>query len=234
LITILCCLRNEISRAPRVFEKLLSWAGNHASQHYFEFLLVDNFSNDGTREWIKSLRVPQTSQLKICLNDRDLGKGGSIKAGLELAAGDIVVIFDLDGEYCSDDIATGLNLIVNSSTDLVLGSRTLGGGGDYLYFTNFLGVKLLTFLINILYNSSISDSATGLKFLRRDFFNGQLKYSGFNVDFEIVCLALKRGGAVAQFRAGYVPRSKMQGKKINALRDGLSSLWVILRTRFRS
>jgi dolichol-phosphate mannosyltransferase len=231
LVTILCCVFNELPRAPAVFEKLLYWVEEQPNKEEYEIVLVDNFSTDGTRDWVSSLKLPY---VKTILNKRNLGKGGSIKVGLDAASGELVVIFDLDGEYSCDDIAPGIKLAYSSKASLVLGSRTLGGGGDYLYLSNFLGVKFLTYLINALYNGSISDSASGLKFLRRNFFIGELRYSGFNVDFEIVCLALLRGGLVSQFRAKYLPRSKIQGKKIRALSDGISSLYVIFRTRFRS
>jgi hypothetical protein len=110
----------------------------------------------------------------------------------------------------------------------------LGGEGKYIYIQNYLGVKFITWIINILFRSNLTDTATGLKILNSKFFKEKtLHFNGFNVDFEIVCVALKHGGVVAEYRGQYFPRSKLEGKKIKAVQDGLKSLFAIVATYLR-
>ena len=87
-----------------------------------------------------------------------------------------------------------------------------------------MGVRFLTWIINFLYRSQLTDTATGLKLFRTNFYkNLDLWFNGFNVDFEIVCLALNRNASVKEFEGSYNPRSKSQGKKLTLSKMG----WLV-------
>lgn len=228
-LSIICCVWNEINRAPIQLKHMLEILAN--STLNFEIIIIDNCSTDGSREWIDSLEFPAIVKI---LNNKNLGKGGSIKKGIESAKSDIAVIFDLDGEYLFEDVLTGVECHKKCDATVTLASRTLGGEGKYIYVQNYLGVKFITWIINILFRSNLTDTATGLKILNSKFFKEKtLYFNGFNVDFEIVCVALKHGGVVAEYCGQYFPRSKLEGKKIKAVQDGLKSLFAIVATYLR-
>lgn len=221
--TFICCVFNELSIAPRVLSKILQKLEKLDLE--LEIIIIDNSSFDGTREWLKTLKHPYI--LKI-FNKKNIGKGGSIKKGIAKSSGDICVIFDLDGEYSLDDALKGIDFMRNSNLTLLLASRTLTGEKKYIYYLNYVGVRFLTWIINFIYRVQLTDTATGLKLLRTKFYKEQdIWFNGFNVDFEIVCLALNRNASVKEFEGSYNPRSKVQGKKINAFKDGLASIIAI-------
>ena len=228
-VSIICCLFNEVSIAPKNLEILLTFCKKQSWS--FEILIIDNNSNDGTKEWLKSLE--DTDHIKRIFNKRNIGKGGSIKLGISRARYPSAIIFDLDGEYSVDDINPGLNKLRGDEHQLVLASRRLDTKKiKYLYKQNYYGVIFIDTLINLLYSTRIMDTATGLKFLKVDFYkNVKIRYSGFNVDFEIVCIALNKRTDVGMVPCDYTPRSRKEGKKINAFKDGILSIICIVHTR---
>ena len=222
-VTFICCVFNEILIAPKELSQVIKKL--EISSLDFEILIIDNCSFDGTSDWLRKIRNPKIIPI---FNRTNLGKGGSIKKGITQSSGDICVIFYLDGEYSLDDALKGIDLMRNSNLTLLLASRTLSGEKKYIYYLNYMGVRFLTWIINFLYRSQLTDTATGLKLFRTDFYkNLDLWFNGFNVDFEIVCLALNRNASVKEFEGSYNPRSKSEGKKINAFKDGLSSIIAI-------
>lgn len=229
-VSIICCVWNEFDRAPNQLKIVQEQLGRCSFE--YEIIIIDNFSTDGTREWVAGL---DDIHVVAILNEENIGKGGSIRKGIERSRGKTTVIFDLDGEYAFEDALTGVKLLEESGAIVSLASRTIDGSKNYVYLQNYLGVKLITWIINTLFGTKLTDTATGLKILNTQFFKQhKLLYSGFNVDFEIVCLALKHSRLVIEYKGFYAPRSKSEGKKIKAFKDGMESLFVILVTYMRA
>lgn len=226
-LSIILCVYNERERLPRAFDELLE--SLHQREEHIEILIVDNGSSDGTREWLAGLSVPR---VRILLNEQNVGKGGSIRRALAESRGDYVVIHDPDCEYLAADIWPLLDRMRGESADLGLGSRLAEGRVRFVYIQNYFGVWGLTTLINLLYGCRITDAATAMKMLRGDLARRlALVSTGFDLDFELVVRIARLGGRIVETGVQYFPRSRREGKKIRALRDGLSALRVILRDR---
>ena len=226
-LTIIMCAYNEMGRIqPAVDEVLVSLDGRSET---VEVIVLDNCSTDGTREWLRRLTHPL---VKVVLNERNLGKGGSVKRGISLSRGRYVVIHDPDLEYRAQDIWGLLDLARRRHASLVLGSRLLGGQIRYKYLQNYIGVWALTAIIRFLYGCRITDAATAMKLLDGDLArNLRLECHGFDLDFELVTRIARLDGAVEEAPIGYYPRTKEEGKKLREWRDGLLALRVILRDR---
>tara|TARA_A100001037_G_C15107533_1_gene617229 strand:+ start:505 stop:1224 length:720 start_codon:yes stop_codon:yes gene_type:complete len=230
-LSVILCVYNESGRVERAFSELQKELD--ASQLQYEIIVIDNTSTDGTRQWVESLSEPHT---KTILNETNLGKGGSIKLGISRSQGDYILIHDPDLEYNPEDILPLFTLAQKENSDLALGSRVLGGHNiSYKYLQNYLGVAVLTKLINSLYGSSITDPATAMKLMKSSFIKQiNLTDNGFNLDFEIVVKTLRLHGEISEHRISYYPRTKAEGKKLKAWRDGFASLITILKTRTKS
>jgi glycosyltransferase involved in cell wall biosynthesis len=62
---------------------------------------LDDFSDDGSRDLLQkdfSLKIS-----KLILNNKNYGKGFSVKKGIESASGEIIIIQDADLEYDPKD-----------------------------------------------------------------------------------------------------------------------------------
>jgi glycosyltransferase involved in cell wall biosynthesis len=227
VLTIIMCAHNEMGRIQPALDDLTGTLDGRS--HSSEIVILDNASTDGTREWLGALDLPNT---RVVLNDTNLGKGGSIRKGIGLSRGRYVVVHDPDMEYRAEDVWRLLDAALDEGASMVLGSRVLGGSVSYRYAVNYLGVRFLTFAINRLYGSRLTDSATAMKLLNGELARSlNLESSGFDLDFEIVARTLRLGHNIVERRVQYFPRTRAQGKKLRAWRDGLMALRVILRDR---
>src|SRR4051794_21445597 len=59
-----------------------------------EIIVVDDCSNDGTREVLKNL--PSAPDLLLRFHDVNRGKGAALRTGFAAATGDVVVVQDAD------------------------------------------------------------------------------------------------------------------------------------------
>ncbi len=227
-LSIVMCVYNERASLRPVLERVR--AVQPVDGWEKEILVVDNYSTDGTREILRSLNVPD---VRVIFHERNLGKGASVRAGFREATGDYAVIQDADFEYDPADLTRFMAKAAETGADAVFGSRTLGGRAVYKYRKNYLGVRGLTALTNLLFGGRLSDVAVGTKLVRRDVFHAlNLRGSGFDLDFELPCKLLKRGYRIVEIPISYQPRTVAEGKKIRAVQDGLRALRVILTERF--
>jgi dolichol-phosphate mannosyltransferase len=195
-----------------------------------EMIVVDNCSTDGTRELLQQVKWPEA---RVIFHPRNMGKGASIRTGFAQATGDYAVIQDADFEYEPEELPLFLKAVEETGAEAVFGSRTLSGRAVYKYLQNYLGVRSLTFVTNLLFGGHLSDVAVGTKLLKRDVFKAlDLSGTGFELDFELPALVLKTGRRVVEVPISYHPRTEAEGKKIKPL-DGLRALWIILQVRFR-
>ena len=165
-------------------------------------------------------------------NDKNLGKGGSIKKAIDLSLGKYIVIFDLD-EYLSKDLIKADTILTdNNQIDFLVGTR-LRHQKKFIYKKNYYGVRIMTMLINYLYNTHISDAAGATKIFKKSVYsNFNISSSGFDFEFEVLCKFAKQGYQVTEFPIEYYPRSFEEGKKLRAIKDGSQILKTILKSYF--
>ena len=120
-----------------------------------EIIVVDDNSNDGSKEIIKKLANSDNDiDLKAIFHEKNLGKGAAIKSGMREASGDIILIQDADLEYDPDDYPKMMDPFVKHGADVVYGSRFMGGEGSrrLLMFWHEIANRILTLMTNIVTN----------------------------------------------------------------------------------
>ena len=226
-LSVITCAYNERSSIMTVLERIRAVDLGAWEK---EMVIVDNCSTDGTRELLQQVNWPEA---RVILQPRNLGKGTSIRAGFAQATGDYGVIQDADFEYDPEELPLYLRAVEETGADAVFGSRTLGGRAVYKYLQNYLGVRWLTLMTNLLFGGHLSDVAAGTKMIKCDVFRSlDLRGTGFDLDFELPAMVLKTRRHVVEVPVSYHPRTVAEGKKINPL-DGLRALWIILQVRLR-
>ena len=229
-LSVIICAYNERETVLTVLERVR--AVELGPEWEKEIVIVDNFSTDGTRELLRGLGG---RDVEVIFHPRNLGKGASVRTAIQHCTGDYAIIQDADLEYDPADYPLYLEKIPLDSAArhpaAIYGSRTLGGRATYEYVTNYLGVRFLTWLTNILYGADLTDVATGAKMVRLDVLKSlNLTGSGFDLDFELTDKILRAGYEIVEIPASYQPRTVSEGKKIRAW-DGLWALKVIIRDR---
>ena len=143
-----------------------------------EVVVVESGSTDGTREQAEA--AASHPRVTLVRQERPLGKGYAVRAGLARATGDFVLIQDADLEYDLADYEKLLEPLVACRRALVLGSRHGGGALGIRSFTRQPALSLLlnaghwafTALVNVLFAQRLRDPFTMYKVFRRDCLDG--------------------------------------------------------------
>ena len=190
-----------------------------------EVIVVDDHSADGTAEIARGFAGVIVKRL-----DQNGGKGRAVRAGIELATGDLLIIQDADLEYDPQDYVPMVTALLDGRADIVYGSRYMRGGRHpNQTWAAYLGGRSLSVVARIFTGTWLTDTVTALKLFPRQIITSlTLTTSGFELDHEITAKVLARGYRIIEVPVSYAPRSKEEGKKI-----GLRDWFIGTRTFFR-
>ena len=221
-ISILIPAYNEAPFIERVLRKVL------ATSVEKEVIVVDDGSTDATAEILA--RLARELPIHVVRHPRNLGKGQAIRSALAHSRGEIILIQDADLEYDPQDYPVLLKPLWEEQATVVYGSRFLGAHRAS-YFWHRLGNWIITTLVNLLFNTSLTDVETGYKVFRRKAIDGMaLRACRFDFEVEVTCKLLGRGHMIFEVPVAYYGRSYAEGKKVT-WRDGVQALWVIVCCR---
>lgn len=196
----------------------------------FELVIVDDGSNDGTKELYSQWR--DHANVNVFEKDRNGGKGSAIRKALELASGDYVIICDADLEYAPEEIPSLVAPILNAEATVVYGTRTFGSHNAYSYLY-VLGNRAVTTYANVMFNCYISDLETCFKLLPTDLYRSlDVRSAGFGMEAELTGKLLRSGVRPYEVPISYKARGREEGKKLT-WRDGVSAIGIITRERVR-
>ncbi len=189
-----------------------------------EIIVVDDCSRDRTGEIVSGKPGVRLHRLA-----RNSGKGSAVRAGIQMATGDFLVIQDADLEYDPNDYIPMLRPLLTGEADVVYGSRYMGAGKKSgQSWAAYLGGRSLSLVAVLFTGRYLTDTVTALKLFDRAALAGlPLETAGFELDHEITARMLARGARILEVPISYAPRSKSEGKKIGA-RDwfiGARTFW---------
>ena len=214
---------NEQNTISLVIDKILSsYTGEK------EIIVIDDCSNDKTSDILKTDLKNKID--KLILNPRNYGKGYSIRKGISIADGDIIIIQDADLEYDPSDYVKLIKPIEKGMADVVYGSRFVGGDEKrVLYFWHTLGNKFLTILSNMFTNLNLTDMEVGYKLFKSDVIKDlNLVEDRFGFEPEITAKIAKKKINIFEVGISYYGRKYSEGKKIT-WKDGVSAIRCIVK-----
>ena len=221
-ITILIPVFNEVNTIELILKKI-----KENKNLELEVIVIDDNSSDGTYELLE--KIINKYQIKLIKNSINKGKGFSIREGLKLATGKIIIIQDADLEYDPADYYKLISPILKDKADVVYGTRFSGSGERKVhFFWHTIANQILTFLCNIKTNLNLTDMECGYKAFKTEIMkNINLKENRFGFEPEITIKLARNKISFYEVSINYYGRSYEEGKKIK-FKDALRALYVIL------
>lgn len=215
---------NEVNTIEMLLQRVLAVAlpGER------EIVIVDDFSTDGTRDYLRQ-RDGQDG-IRVVLQARNQGKGAALRTGFAHATGEVIIIQDADLEYDPNDYPRLLRPFVDGKADVVYGSRFAGGETHrVLYFWHSMGNKFLTLLSNMFTDLNLTDMEVGYKVFRRSLLEKiTLEEDRFGFEPEFTAKIARLKCVVYEVGISYYGRTYTEGKKIG-WKDGVRAIYVILK-----
>lgn len=146
-ITILVPAYNEEESLPFLYERV-GKIMNEMTNYEFELLLINDGSKDNTLKLIKELREKDS---RVCYVDfsRNFGKEIAMKAGLDYATGDCVIIMDADLQDPPELIPQMVELWEQGYDDVYAKRKSRAGETWLKKFTSKMYYKVLQSLTRV-------------------------------------------------------------------------------------
>lgn len=233
-VTIVIPVYNESLAVKEILDRVLKASILGAQK---EVVVVDDGSVDPTVQLIHeyiSEHPQHKNTVKIHRSYINHGKGAALRAGFELATGDILIIQDGDLEYSPNDYEKILAPFADPKVTIVYGNRFANGYPSGMQLPNLVANRILAWTASLLYGQTINDEATGYKVFRRSVLDSfSLKCRGFEFCPEFTSKALVTGHHIIEVPISYNARGVFEGKKIKA-RDGFIAMWWLVKQRFQA
>ncbi|HJQ14800.1 MAG TPA: glycosyltransferase [Anaerolineales bacterium] len=160
----------------------------------YEIIVVDDGSEDKTVRCIQDWKENSQADLHLLINERNMGKGFSIRRGVMESRGRFIIFIDADLPYELHAIDDFLN-ILRSGHDLAIGSRVLPGSEvKGVPVLRYISGQIFSWMVQAVLFQGLPDTQCGFKSFRsgaaREIFR-RLTISGFGFDVEMLFVARK-------------------------------------------
>lgn len=127
-------------------------------------IVVDDGSSDTTAS------LARRAGATVLRHSQNLGQGGALWTGITFAlhhGAELICTFDADGQHRVQDVERMGRCLMDHGTDVVLGSRFLGGAYG-IPFSRKLLLRLAILFTRIRSGLSLTDTHNGLRLMRAD------------------------------------------------------------------
>lgn len=185
-----------------------------------EIIVVSDGSTDGTVDIVRGF-----DGVKLIVFEENRGYGAALMEGFRQGSGSLVGFLDADGT-CDPRLFGDLaRTVINENADVVLGSRL--GPESQMPPLRRLGNHLFALLLGLLCGKSITDTASGMRVLRRDALEWLYPLpTGLHFTPSMSARALLGGLRLVEIPMPY--RQRVGQSKLRVVSDGVRFARVIL------
>lgn len=220
---------NEEKRIGKTLEVFYEYMHNTFSE--FEMLVVNDGSKDNTLAVLESYKE-KMPKLKVLTYEKNRGKGGAVKYGVENAEGDYIFFTDADMPYSIENVKIATGVFEKTGADAVLGKRKQTENGEkYPWYRNVIS-KVFSMFVNMVLHIHTTDTQCGFKGFKKEaakkIFSVN-KLTGWGFDVEIFFLADKYDMKLERVEVELFHDN--EGSKINVLKDSIKMFKELLIVR---
>lgn len=216
---------NKIKYIPEIY-RLLKEADIGREN---EIIFIDDYSTDGTREYLKKINEQKIEGIKVLFHDRNYGKGASVRTALEEATGDYVIIQADDFNNNPSDICLLLKKAEEGDHLAVFGSQNIRENNNNFNSLVFYGARLMIILINFLYHQNLKNPNTCYKLVQRNLFRFiNITENGTGFNMEITAKLSRVCPQIPDISVSSISGILFERKKIQ-IKDGLWAVFLLFK-----
>ena len=192
-----------------------------------EVLVVDNASEDRTAEIAKNAGA----RVVYCPNH---GYGNALRFGFKNCDSKYVIMGDADNTYDFLEIPLLWNKLA-PDVCMVTGSRLRGNIEQKAmpFLTRYLGIPVLTIILNLLYNLKLSDSQCGMRLMKKECLdNIEFRTTGMEFASELFVQFAKHNYKIIETPISLHKNPEGRIPHIRPWRDGFRHLKYLIQSRF--
>ena len=229
MLSVIIPAYNEENRLPATLKEIGSYLDQGKTD--YEIIVVDDGSKDKTTLKVKEIKN-NNGRVQLLQNEKNRGKGFSVRKGILAAQGEYILFYDADGSTPISELEKLLEKL-RAGYDIAIGSRGLKESQIRVrqpLYREYMG-KIFNRLVRLLTVPGIADTQCGFKCFRREtareLFTLQ-KIKRFSFDVEILYLAQKGGYKIVE-----VPVVWMNSpvSRVGLIKDSLQMLFDLFRIR---
>ena len=219
----------------KLFEKEIN-----SSDRSYEYLFGDDKSTDDTSQEIEKLKKNLSKNIIIKYDGPGICKSENVYRGIEIASGEIIVIYDADLTVSFEDIKFALKILRKTNADFVNCTRMIYPQKDgAMKLLNFIGNSFFASLFGILFKRKITDTLCGTKiFYKKDWKNIKKDTSKWGAkdlwgDFDLLIGAYKNNLKIIEVPVTYFERKENETKMKSLFSNTLRMLFIVLISYYK-
>jgi dolichyl-phosphate beta-glucosyltransferase len=193
-ISVIIPAYNEQERLPGTLQKIHDYFRD--TPEGFEIIVVSDGSTDSTASEVLSM-ASELSGIRLLMNDKNMGKGFSVRKGVLDSGGDLVLISDADLSTPVEDMEKLLPFL-RGDYEIAIGSRGMKKSDIAIrqpWYREGMG-KVFNLLVRLLVVGGIKDTQCGFKLFKGEAARRVFKkcrINGFCFDVETLFIAKDMG-----------------------------------------
>ncbi|CAM2069054.1 Glycosyltransferase family 2 protein [Sulfidibacter corallicola] len=190
-----------------------------------QVIVVDNGSTDRTADVARELGA-------IVVSEDLRGYGRAYMRGFKHAETDIICTLDGDHSYPIHDLGRLIDVFLEYKVDFLSACRFPILNQESMSFKHWIGNKILSFVMAILFKFPIEDSQSGMWVFRRQILEKiNLTSPGMAFSEEIKIEVIRNPDV--RFKEEHIKYSARKGEiKLQPYRDGIRNIAFLFRKRF--
>jgi dolichyl-phosphate beta-glucosyltransferase len=224
---------NEALRIGRSLDRIRAYLTTKGFKG--EVIVVDDGSSDATSGVVRRA-MESWPELRLIVNERNRGKGFSVRRGVLEARGQYVLFTDADLSAAIDQTGTLLAALESTDADAAIGSRALQReliGVHQPLFREWGGI-VFNLVVRLFTGLTLRDTQCGLKLFRRETtlraFE-HLKAERFGFDPELLFLVQRWGGRILEIPVRWdndpATRFSVLGDTVQSFREVMAVRWRV-------